>query len=622
MVGCSGKNKILALGGLSLLLMISFRLAAQEDKTHFSRVFGREKPYRIFLPDDYSASGKRYPVIYYFHGNTGSHELDIAGVDSLVRHNGVILVAWNGRSADNDLRPYNIGNHSNINYNVQFKDYFLEFVNYIDSTYRTLPDRAHRALIGHSMGGIMSFFLAGKYPDMVGTAYNSKGSPEFFIGYPSQHTLYHVRYMFMNLLGVRLGFANSTEGELHNLNREVVAGALRERDLDFRDFTYEGGHAITADQFRDAFNFVINSFNNPVRDPERWNHADLYPDFDVWGYEIRSNLDKRGFIEMKGVTATGLGICTKRWEPDGISIPGVQMTVRTPARYRPDTEYNLFDYNETTDKKRVSIVTSDRGGRITFPVNHEYHQFGIWQRGDPPEITLASYRVNGSGHFLEQKGINSLSLRLLNRGGSNAGAMSVALSTPTAGVTIINPVIRLMKLGSGEPDWLPADFKVNAANPPTRDGSPFRIRFDIAITDDKSHTWKDEFDAPVYYDVPEFTQIGIDDGDSGIFGSGNGNNIAEPGETIMIYEISKGSHRLRLYYDDPYIDGERLYDEIQPDKWGDGYSLSSLVHISKDCPAGHKIKFLACYEIKDWQTIRRDVTWGTFTITTGVKSNE
>ncbi len=34
-------------------------------------------------------------------------------------------------------------------------------------------------------------------------------------------------------------------------------------------------------------------------------------------------------------------------------------------------------------------------------------------------------------------------------------------------------------------------------------------------------------------------RIGIDDGDSEIFGSGNGNNIAEPGETVMIYEISR-----------------------------------------------------------------------------------
>ena len=86
------------------------------------------------------------------------------------------------------------------------------------------------------------------------------------------------------------------------------------------------------------------------------------------------------------------------------------------------------------------------------------------------------------------------------------------------------------------------------------------------------------------------------------------------------FEISNGSRRLRLYYDDPFIDSERLYDEIQPDKWGDGYTLSSLIHISKECPPGHQIKFLASYEVKDWEKIRRDVTWGTFTITIGNRS--
>ncbi len=179
---------------------------AQEDHNHFSKVFNREKPYRIFLPEDYATSNKRYPVIYYFHGNTGSHKFKMEGVAKLVNDNYVILVAWNGRSVDSDLRPYNVGNHSNINYEVQFKDYFPEFVNYIDTTYRTLPNRANRAVIGHSMGGIMSFFLAGKYPDMIGTAVSSKGSPEFFIGYPKIHTLYNVRYMFKNLHGVRLMF--------------------------------------------------------------------------------------------------------------------------------------------------------------------------------------------------------------------------------------------------------------------------------------------------------------------------------------------------------------------------------------------------------------------------------
>ena len=277
-----------------------------------------------------------------------------------------------------DLRPYNIGNHSNIKYQVQFKDYFPELVNHIDSTYRTLKDRSNRAVIGHSMGGIMSFFIAGKYPDMIGTAFSSKGSPEFFIGYPSNHSLYHVRYMFKNLYGVRVKFATSTECELFYLNNEVIQGALRETGLDFSYNVYEGSHDITPEQFKDAFDFVVASFKNPLPDPERWHHADLYPDFDIWGYEVRSNLDKRGFIDMKGVTKGGLGISTKAWEPDGVIIPGVQISIKTPAIYKPITSYTLLDYNITKDQKNISTVTSDASGKISFSVNHENHQIGIY----------------------------------------------------------------------------------------------------------------------------------------------------------------------------------------------------------------------------------------------------
>ncbi len=611
------KSTVFILVSLLIFFLRFSPALCQADKSHFSKVFNREKPYRIFLPSDYATSMRHYPVIYFFHGNTGSHELDIPGVAQLVNDNNVILVAWNGRSADDDLRPYNIGNHSNIKYQVQFKDYFPELVNHIDSTYRTLKDRSNRAVIGHSMGGIMAFFIAGKYPQMIGSAFSSKGSPEFFIGYPDNHSLYHVRYMFKNLYGVRVKFATSTECELYYLNNEVIQGAMREKGLDFSYNVYEGNHDITPEQFKDAFDFIVASFKSPVPDPVRWHHADLYPGFDIWGYEIRSDLDKRGFIDMRGVTKGGLGIAVKAWEPDGVIIPGVTISVRTPARYTPKTSYTLLDYNITKDQKNISIVTSDANGKISFPVNHENHQIGIYRKGDPPEITYVSHRVNDKGIFLDHKKECRLGIRLLNRGGSAANGIRVNLSTSNEDVVIANPEVDFEKLPSGELIWLPVDFKVIASNRPATDGSPFRIRFNLTITDNKKHIWNDEFDAPVYYDLPEFTEIGIDDGDSEIFGSGNGNNIAEPGETVMIYEISTGSRRLRLYHDDQYIDSERLYDEIQPDKWGDGYSLSSLIHISKDCPPGHQIRFLASYEVKDWKKIRRDVTWGTFTITIG-----
>lgn len=606
----------------TMFFLFSLSILAQKDNTHFSKVFNREKPYRIFLPSDYYTSQNRYPVIYYFHGNKGNHELNIEGVEKLVKDNSVILVAWNGRSVESDPRPYNIGNHSNINYQVQFKDYFLELVNYIDTKYRTLTDRANRAVIGHSMGGIMSFFLAGKYPDMIGTAVNSKGSPEFFIGYPENHTLYNVRYMFKNLHGVRLRFTNGTNCELANLNNEVNSGALNEKGLDYTYQIYKGGHSQSPSEFIDNFNFIISSFKNPLPNPKRWTHADLYPNFDVWGYEIRSNLDESGYIELKGVTKGGMTISTKKWQPDGPLIPGVKIDIRTSAIYIPETIYTIMDYNVTTGHTIEYEVKSDAEGKIKFSVDFEKHQIGIKRKETPAELVFSSYKVNDKGLFLTQNEENNLRIQLFNRGGSIGKGLKITMTTNTEGVTIANPTIEINDIPAGNAIWLDKVFKVTANNKPTIDGSPFKIRFNLIVSDDNNQIWIDEFDAPVFYNVPEFTNIGIDDGDSEIFGHGNGDNIADPGESVMIYEITNGSHRLRLYYDDPYIDSERLYDEIQPDKWGDGYSLSSIIHIADNCPPGHKIKFLANYEVKDWKAIRRDVFWGTFTIIIGGDKDE
>lgn len=593
----------------------SLYATAQLDTSHFSKVFKSVKPYRIYLPDNYFQSQQKFPVIYYLHGNNGTEKFYFDSLREMVNKSNIILVAWNGRTVPDDKRPYNTGYHGNMNYEVQFKDYFPEFVSHIDSNYRTLAERSHRAVIGHSMGGFMSFLLAGKYPHLVYVAVSSKGSPEFFVGYPKNHTLYQTRFMFKNLMGVKLRFQGGGTGdELHYLNKEVHAAALRESALDYQYQEYPGTHQLKFEEFRDAFDFVCTAFKAPLPLPKRWHHSDLYPDFNVWGYDVKSNLKEPGYIDMKNVTKSGFGIRTSRWQPDGPVMPGVNIFIVTAPVYKPNATYRLLDYNVTDQTNQSSLVIADENGQLHIKTDGKYHQFGINQQNDSPELICVAYKVNNSNSFLPHKLPGKLKLCLLNRGGSAAKNVTIQLSSTASGVSILNPIVKISHIPAGEVFWLPVSYDVIAAVQPVTDGAPFKIRFDVLITGDKKNIWKDELDIPVWYNVPEFTEIGIDDGDSEIFGSGNGNNIAEPGETIMIYQQS---NRTRLYFDDPYIEAERLHDDLQPDKWGDGYALSSLIRISRNCPPGHVIKFLACYEIKEWKTIKRNVTWGVFSITVG-----
>ena len=58
--------------GIAVVLLARPAFAQQPffDRTHDSKVFGEARHYRILLPPDYENSGKRYPVIYYFHGHS------------------------------------------------------------------------------------------------------------------------------------------------------------------------------------------------------------------------------------------------------------------------------------------------------------------------------------------------------------------------------------------------------------------------------------------------------------------------------------------------------------------------------------------------------------------------
>ena len=45
---------------------------------------------------------------------------------------------------------------------------FMDVMNFVDKTYRTIPDRAHRAVCGLSMGGGHTCVISANYPDKFG----------------------------------------------------------------------------------------------------------------------------------------------------------------------------------------------------------------------------------------------------------------------------------------------------------------------------------------------------------------------------------------------------------------------------------------------------------------------
>ena len=165
------------------------------DSSHYSHIFADVRKYRIFLPPNYTTEKqKRYPVIYFFHGWAQRYFGEMAdgysdydkgddnggdNIAAFVAARDVIVVKIDGLnqfpSEDLNLTPYNIGT---VNTFRQFPIYFEELVQYIDANYRSIPHRSKRGVSGLSMGGFMSYWISGKYPDLVSVVGNFCGSLE------------------------------------------------------------------------------------------------------------------------------------------------------------------------------------------------------------------------------------------------------------------------------------------------------------------------------------------------------------------------------------------------------------------------------------------------------------
>ena len=129
----------------------------------------------VFLPPSYAKEkARRYPVVYALHGYSigaeqwtheiqvpqtvegafaqGAKEMIVALPDSKTVHNGSM---YSSSVTTGDFE--------------QFIEHDL--VAYIDVHYRTIPNRASRGLVGHSMGGYGATRIGMKHSDVFGSLY-------------------------------------------------------------------------------------------------------------------------------------------------------------------------------------------------------------------------------------------------------------------------------------------------------------------------------------------------------------------------------------------------------------------------------------------------------------------
>ena len=142
-------------------------------------------------------------------------------------------------------------------------------------------------------------------------------------------------------------------------------------------------------------------------------------------------------------------------------------------------------------------------------------------------------------------------------------------------------------------------------------------RFKLIISDQYLHEWTAFIDIPIKTDQPVIRDFEIADGKtfqiaeagddtvSVLLGTGNGDGIANPGESIVILTGDPDLYRRTfLYTSDPFINPGGINTRVS-DSWGSydhvgGSAKYSVPIISSDCPQDHPVEFFAEYWLPDY----------------------
>ncbi|MGI4735417.1 MAG: alpha/beta hydrolase [Janthinobacterium lividum] len=153
------------------------------DSFRLPQLGGRRRRIWLYVPPDYATSQRRYPVLYLQDGqNIFDEATAYAGewaVDETLNQlkasgqdpTGCLVVAIDngGERRLDEYSPWVNERLKKGGEGSQYVEFLVRTLKpYIDQHYRTRPDAAHTAIVGSSMGGLISFYAGVKYPLVFG----------------------------------------------------------------------------------------------------------------------------------------------------------------------------------------------------------------------------------------------------------------------------------------------------------------------------------------------------------------------------------------------------------------------------------------------------------------------
>jgi hypothetical protein len=510
-----------------LLILIAATAAAQpaaviQERTHQSQVMAGPRAYRVYLPPAYATSrAARYPVLYWFHG----YEAETEGRDQALR-------AYLG------THPVIVVDSGPADTTGQFPLYFPELIEQVDQTLRTIADRDHRAVTGSAAGGFLAIWQAAKCPDLVGSASSMGAPPEAPFGPLGFEVDSALSDLYPTLDGVRI--------------RQATAAAPLAETLDFH----------------------LNAFAHPLPKPAAFHHADPYPNFGVWDWEVVSDRRRPGFTVLENVSRAGFRCTVREWIPAGAALPEVKLSVTSPRLYTPGAVYPVTYIRLRDGKVRRAAHKADAHGRLSFDLDGDACEIGIGAAG----VALSSFEIEGAPWATAGQPVQ-VRLKFWNTGSAHSATRRLAWESPTPGVKFKADSARLGSLTPGESATLLVTF--TAAHAAV---SGARI---VAVDGE----FRRSIDIPVYPAAAPSADYQIADGRtvppySRPLGEGNGDGHAAPGESFAVLLPDAGTLRAaELYTNDACVDNTVRISEAG--------SRISLPAIRPTCEPGHRIRMLA-----------------------------
>ncbi len=352
----------------------------------------------VYLPPGYVEGSLRYPVVYLLHGG-GGDQADWVTFGEVRRildeavaadpEHAAIVVMPDGRSG----QYYDYLDHSYLN-----ETYLLRhLVPAMDARFRTIADRAGRAIAGLSNGGYGALHLAAKAPDLFAVAGSMSGNlgARTMSGLGDTNEVYYqgnVPYQLAsNLDAVDLiidwgatcgadaaidlcaawGFEQAFRADNMTM-RSRLDDVGYEGTVDYRET--EGGHAWrwwTRWLAERDLPFFFDRLAAPTRTPSAprsplpvsFRYRSIAERFSIWGYDVAVTRDVREFADLTEVTV------------DGLTVQGSGLaTITTAGRYAPGRTYRIEGAAE-----EPRTVVADPAGRLQIEVDlgpsHEQDQF-------------------------------------------------------------------------------------------------------------------------------------------------------------------------------------------------------------------------------------------------------